>query len=435
MSALVLSLMIAAAPPTGPGPAPPAPLDLRALWSLAQESNPLLQEAAARVAAARGRQVQAGTYPNPQASYEQEELGTRQAAAGALRVQVTQEIVTGHKRGLDLAVAGRGTEAAVLASRGQQFEVLTRVRRAYAEFLGAHQTAVVYQETLHALEQAREATRKLVEIVKSRPATDLVRLEALVEEARINLLRGRLNRRAAWQQLAAEVGLPDLPPPERIRTFPEPSGRWDAGAVRHRVLSANTALRQAAVEVERARLAVERARAEVVPNVTVGGGYSRNFAENEAGAVISLQTRLPLWDRNQGRIQTAEAEWFQAQAALRTTANRLARDTAEAWARYRGAGEQLRRLSRDVLPRVRRSLQLVQQGYRSGAAQVGFADVLIAQQALNDINLKIAQTRRELWGAVADLEGLMQLDVGEELCSPGTAGASAPGAGEVISGG
>ncbi len=81
------------------------------------------------------------------------------------------------------------------------------------------------------------------------------------------------------------------------------------------------------------------------------------------------------------------------------------------------------RLSREVLPRLRRSLELVQRGYQAGAAQISFADVLLAQQALNETQLKLAQARRDLWRAVADLQGLMQLDLGEELaplCGTGT---------------
>jgi hypothetical protein len=32
--------------------------------------------------------------------------------------------------------------------------------------------------------------------------------------------------------------------------------------------------------------------------------------------------------------------------------------------------------------------------------------------------LTLAEARRELWLAVADLQGLMQVDVGEEFCKP-----------------
>ncbi len=76
-------------------------------------------------------------------------------------------------------------------------------------------------------------------------------------------------------------------------------------------------------------------------------------------------------------------------------------------------------MTTEILPRLRESLNLVQVGFQvgfqKGAAQLTFADVLLAEQSLNDAKLKLADARRELWRAIADLQGLMQLDLGEEL--------------------
>jgi outer membrane protein TolC len=41
--------------------------------------------------------------------------------------------------------------------------------------------------------------------------------------------------------------------------------------------------------------------------------------------------------------------------------------------------------------------------------------VLLAQESLEDARLKLVEARRELWKAIADLQGLMQLDLGEDL--------------------
>src|SRR5262249_43932017 len=162
--------------------------------------------------------------------------------------------------------------------------------------------------------------------------------------ARISLARSRINEQSAWRQLAAELGLPHLPRPDTRPAFFEPAlPAWDADVVQQRVLAANAELRQAAVEATRARPELERARAEARPNVRVGAGYSRNFAEREAGAVVSLETPLPLWDRKQGLIQEARAKAARAEAAEGTVAARLVRETVEAWARYQGARQQAER--------------------------------------------------------------------------------------------
>jgi cobalt-zinc-cadmium efflux system outer membrane protein len=410
-----------------PCPAPILPLgepvDLVALWNLALASNPTLREAEASLEAARGRQVQAGKYPNPQVAYEEEALGTSKGPPGSIRISLSQEIITGKKRKLDVAIATRGVDAAGVALAGQRFTALTALRRAYVEFVGWHDTVVVNDEIVRSLEEAREVIRQQVETARLRPASDLLRIEALLEDAQVSQQRSRVNRAAAWRQLAAEVGVPDLPLPSRLRDLPASPPAWEGEAVVRRVLLRNTDIGQAAVGVERARLEVERARAEVIPNVTVAGGYNRNFAEQEAGALLSLQTRVPIWDRRQGQIREAQARWAQAQATLRAAVMRLSRDTAEAFARYAGSRRQLEALTGQVLPRLRAALKQIQEGYAKGAAQFTFADVLSARQALTDAALRAAQTRRDLWRAVADLQGLMQLDLGEELPAgegPGT---------------
>jgi cobalt-zinc-cadmium efflux system outer membrane protein len=394
-------------------PAPAGPLDLAALWALALANNPSLREAAAAAEAARGKLVQSAKYPNPRVTYHDEEIGSFEGPPGNLTVEVSQEIVTAGKRRLDVAANQRNLDATMVALLGRKFEVLTRVRRAYYEYLGLAFTLQVNREVVRSLEEGVEVTRKLVEDAKTRPRTDLLRLQALLDQAKINLVRTQTNLDAAWKQLAAEVGVGSLPAPAGGDDLPGAAPAWRAEAVTERVLAANSELRQASLEAERARLEYERARAEAVPNVTVGGGYIRGFVEHTAGGVINVETAIPVWDRKQGLIHEARARWAQAQAAERAAENRLRRDAAEAFAREQGGREQVERLTRVVLPRLEESLDLVRKGYQAGAKDLTFADVQLAVEALNDARLKLADARRELWRAVADLQGLMQLDLCE----------------------
>jgi cobalt-zinc-cadmium efflux system outer membrane protein len=399
-------------------PAPAGPLDLPALWGLALAHNPALREAAADVEAARGRLTQAGLYPNPRLLYDQDTMGARIAPQGNLVVQLNQEVVTAGKRRLDRAVAARDTDAAYLTLLGRKFEVLTRVRRAYYDYVGWAYAVRANEEVVAVLEKGLRTTRQLVEEVKTRPRTDVLRIEALLEEARISLFRSETNRAAAYEQLAAEVGVRELPPLGAVRDPFDPVPQWDACDVTRRVLAANTALKEAAVQAERARLALERAKAQAVPNVTVGGGYTLENVDQTAGATVTVETPVPLWDRNQGNIHAARANWARAQAAVRTAQTRLSRETAAAFAAYRAARQQAERLATRVLPRLQESVELLRQGYQVGAGQVTFTDVLTAEQSLFTARVALAEARRTLWLAVADLQGLMQLDLGEDLCAP-----------------
>jgi cobalt-zinc-cadmium efflux system outer membrane protein len=405
-------------PDVAPCPAPvlaEGPLDLAALWELALGNNPALRESGADVEAARGRLIQAGKYPNPHVTASTDEAFSSISTYGNPQVNITQVLLTAGKFRLDQAVARRNLDAAGVALLGRKFEVLTRLRRAYYDYLALANTLQVQDEVVASLERSIELTRQLVEKARTRPRTDLLRLQALLAEAQISRARARINLAAAWRQVAAEVGLPDLHPPAAPAALPAAVPDWPAQGVDARVQSAHSDLKQAALEAEAARLAFERARAEAVPNVTVGAGYIRAFIDETAGAVFSVEAPLPLWDRKQGRIHEARANWARAEAARHSAATRLSRETAAAFARYQGARRQAERYTATVLPQLVEALQLVREGYRAGAAGVSFADVQLAQEALNDARLRLAGARRELWQAVADLQGLMQLDLGEDL--------------------
>jgi cobalt-zinc-cadmium efflux system outer membrane protein len=391
--------------------------DLPALWALALANNPELREAAAEVEEARGHRIQAGKYPNPTLTYAEYALGSSVAGPGSIYVEVSQPIVTAGKRRLDMAVAAQGTRIASVALVGRKFEVLTALRRAYYGYLAADESVRILGENVADLEDAVRLTRRLVEGPRTLPKADLLRGQAVLAQARIAQARDEVSRTAAWRQLAAEVGVPNLPPPPAVPDLPEDVPEWDEGAVLRRVLAVNADLHEAGLEVERARLEHERAKAEAVPNVHVGGGYVRDFVlQGGSGAIVTAETSLPLWDRQQGEIHAAEARWARAQAAQQTTANRLRRETAEAFGRYVGARQQVRRLADEVLPGLRESLRQVRPVYEAGKNPEGFVDVQTAVETLNEARVTLAEARRSLWEAVADLQGLMEIDVGEERC-------------------
>jgi cobalt-zinc-cadmium efflux system outer membrane protein len=427
VSALELSGAIATENTCPSGASAPVNLeraDLPNLWGLALAHNPALREAAADLEAARGRQVQAGLYPNPRAVYNQDTFGARVSPQGNITVVVNQEIVTAGKRRLDMAVAAREADSAGVGLVGRKFEILTRIRRAWYDYLALRYMFQVNGETVSTLERGIGVTRQQVEKARTRPQTDLLRLEALLAEARINQTRVQIALEGAWRQLAAEVGVPQLTMPVREEPSSEALPHWDDNSVLDRVLATNTGLRQAAVEVERAGLAVRRARAGAIPNVIVGGGYTADNVDETAGGVINVEVALPVWNRQQGAIHEAQARLAFAQAAVRTTENRLTRETADAIARYKAARRQVEQTGGEVLPRLQSSLTLLLKAYQAGSAQVTFSDILVTEQSLNTTRLTLAEARRSLWQAIADLEGLMQLDVGEKFgCgAPGTSG-------------
>lgn len=390
-------------------------LDLAQLWTLALEHNPQLREAQAEVEAARGQLVQSGKYPNPRLNYTEDVLGSSFSRQGVITVSMHQEVVTAGKRQLDQAIASRGVDAASLALARQRFELLTRVRKGYYDYQNLLAARLVYDQTVIALEEGLRLTKQLVEIAKTRPQTDLIALQTLLEEAKINQVKTQAAIEAGWRQLAADIAVPDLPRPAKLTDGIGAIPAWKEAEIVTRAQTRNTAVQQARVEADSARLSLERARAEAIPNISIGGGYTLDKIQPTAGGMIAIESALPLWDRKQGRIQEAQARLAKAQAATRSAETRLQGLVAEAFGRYSAARQQSERINAEVLPRLQKRLELLRQAYKAGPAQVSFSDVLLTEQALLATRATLAEARRSLWQAIADLEGLMQLDLAEPL--------------------
>ena len=116
-----------------------------------------------------------------------------------------------------------------------------------------------------------------------------------------------------------------------------------------------------------------------------------------------------MWDRKQGHIRDAQARWVKAQAAVHPGNDVV---------RHHGGGVrslsgrfQVEKLAREVLPRLQESLDLLLKGYELGGGGVTFNDVLLTEQSLIAARLTLTEARQTLWQAIADLQGLMQLDI------------------------
>ena len=156
-----------------------------------------------------------------------------------LTLQLTQEIVTGGKRQLDMTIAGRETDAVFLGLLSRKYEVMTRIRRAYYAYLAALSAARLNDAAVESLEKGVAVTRKLVEKVQNRPRTDLIRLDALLEETKINQARSRFQVQAAWKRVAAEVGVLDLAMPATTADFDALGPAWSDEQIWQRIQSAN----------------------------------------------------------------------------------------------------------------------------------------------------------------------------------------------------
>jgi cobalt-zinc-cadmium efflux system outer membrane protein len=121
-------------------------------------------------------------------------------------------------------------------------------------------------------------------------------------------------------------------------------------------------------------------RAVRSPNVTVGGGYRRDFGSD--AVVVGVTVPLQIFNRNQGGVQRAEAERQRASHLVDAAATQVRLDVQQAVNAVDVSAERVRYIEREHLLDAEQTREAVLASYRLGAADL--IDLLDAQRAFRD---------------------------------------------------
>jgi cobalt-zinc-cadmium efflux system outer membrane protein len=382
------------------------PVSLDELEQLALANNPTLVVASANVRAARGRQIQGGLRPNPTIGYMAQDIG-EEDTAGQHGGFVSQEFVTGGKLRLNRAIGSREVQERQLLFDAQQLRVLSDVRLRFYDALAAQRRAGLSDEIAELSRQAAGESRKQFDVGQI-SENDLLQSEIEAQESQILAANARNQEAESKRRLAAVVGVPELDLSSLSGNLEDGTTAlsWEESVAR--VMSQNPRLAAAQMRVARARVALERARRENVPNVEVMASVSHMDQTGDDVAGVQVGIPLPICNRNQGNILTAEAELIAAENDSRRIELALQDQLAIAYRRYVDAQQQVTRYRDEIRPRAQKSWDFVEQGFR--AQQVGPLALLTSQRTYTRVNLMYVEALAELRRAVTLIEGMLLSD-------------------------
>jgi cobalt-zinc-cadmium efflux system outer membrane protein len=409
LSALVALCLARPVARADPPPARPAGamLTLARLLDLAAASHPDLGIARARVEAARGRMVQAGLRLNPIVSIGDEEINNPAGRAGRPYINISQEIITAHKRELARAAAEQGVVAADWQALTRWYDVALRVRSAYYEALTAWREVQTNEAAVRFAVQGLEAAEKLEKAgAGTRP--DVLRAEVQRDQARARLDVSRRRFDAAGRLLTAAVGVPQLPSDPLEGTLQAAVPNYDWPAVLATVLSRSSEVQEAQALVGEAERNLSLAIAGRVPNVTLQVRPQYAYPDKSFEPLVQVGAPIPIFNRNQGNILTARADVARTQDQVRQVELRLTERLAAAYQRYQAAREQRELYEKRILPRARESLRLITIGYERGDPKYDFTALLQAQTTLVQSQLAYVQVLGDVWRGVAEIKSLIQ---------------------------
>lgn len=391
---------------TGPmTPAAGGPVTVDDLVRVAIERHPRLARATFAIDAAEGRRIQAGLYPNPVLAVSGEELGDRQGPSGIWTLpQVNQEIVTGRKLSLSQAVAAREVDQATLTLLSERYEVIGTVRAAFYEVYALELRCQILLELVEISEQAVVQGKNWVEN-KQMARIDLIPLEVELERYRAESESVERELPAAYQRLSTVTGNPRMAFGRLTGSFEELPPEYDLVKARELILKTHPDVRGARVGVERAQAAIERAEAEPIPNLTLSTGYMRQGQNKSNDWLLGVSAPVPLWNRNQGNIREARANFGIAIQDVARAENEVTERLAVAFRTYAAARRRAGRYRTELLPRAQESFDLAMKAFKGG--QFEYLRVIQAQRAAAEARLELNRALGEAWRAAGEISGLL----------------------------
>jgi cobalt-zinc-cadmium efflux system outer membrane protein len=390
-----------------PEPVRPLPADganLEEIVQLALANSPNLREAARQVAAAEGQAIQAGLYPNPTINaMSPQNAGSQSQYAGYL----TQEFVTAGKLRLSRAAARRAVQQAELRLQRTRYDLLTNVRSGFYRVLVGQQRVEVLRNLVSVITKSRESAEKLFRGGLG-TRTDALLLQIEQDRATLALENAEVAVAALRRDLAAIIGLPQTTILRVKGDLVAPLPNFEYEALRRGVVTRNALAEIARVEIARNRILLDRAIVEPIPNVVALGGFQYQLERIHDQGIWTVTMNVPIFNRNQGNIRTAQANIAVASQQYRRVQNELSSQVAVALGNFRQAQQRVEYYERQILPRARDIQNIAAQAYAQG--EFDFLRLLATQRTLLETNLAYVNAQEERWTAAAQIAGLLQLD-------------------------
>jgi cobalt-zinc-cadmium efflux system outer membrane protein len=374
----------------------PSQLTLADAVRIATERNPGLATARNAVEIAEANRLDMSRRPNPALSFESEGYPLLESSRPAffntqeLTVRFDQEIELTGRRRLRTEAGELSVEVARARFDNDRRLLTLHVQRAYFQAVLAKADRDAANVSLGEIDRALTLNR--VRFEKGEASGGEVR-RLQVERLRFvdDVFAAELSLRNARSALLTLLSVADLG-----RTFDVVEPLDITNPATPALTPVNIALDGspliaqaitlrpdvAATQRELARTDTETRlqRALRTPNVTVGGGYRRDFGTN--AVVFGATVPLPLFNRNQGGVARAEAERRQAANHALVIEAGVRLEVQQALNAVAINRERVEYIQREHLTNARESRDIVEASYRLGAADL--IDFLDAQRAFRD---------------------------------------------------
>lgn len=367
--------------------------------------------------------IKAGLFPNPVLEMD----GTTGELTGSrfentVSVGISQELLTAGKRGKRLKVAEKEIESFDSQVDNSGRILREEVKTTFYDLLLAEKKVELAKRSITLNNQLFDVTKQRFEV------GDIPELE--VNLARVEVSRSQGRKVEAERELSptkarllALLGLSSNDSATFSGTLEMATFTIKLEDLKVLALKKRPDLKAFEAEKAKGEAEVTLARAERIPNVTLGLGYQReNSAIDVSGEEIKSRDNLlglkisipiPLFERNQSGIMEAKARRASAENRALYARNVVERDVESAYAKLTAADKSLAIYEKDIIPQLEENLKLVQEAYRLG--EVGILTVIEEQKKFFEVNDGYLTALYNRQAALVKLESVVGGDLTREI--------------------
>lgn len=377
-------------------------LTLESLEQIALQNNPAIAQASASAHKASGFRQQVGKYPNPRVGYSGQQLddkGTDQHLA-----YVEQEFVTAKKLKLNEKVLDQEVQSQLWEVEAQRYRVLTDVRTRFYRSLAAQQRYDLAKD-FHAVASEGVRLAELRRQALEGSVPEVLQAEIQLNEVDLIQQRAEITSVTTWKELASVAGVSGMQQQRLTGPLRVDSSRYDWDATYAQMTQLNPALIAARSRVSRSIANMSRQEVQAIPNLitSLGAGYDNGTGSQMINVDVGIP--LPLFNRNQGNISAAQAEYCRACQEVRRIELSIQSDLAAAARQYDSASVTVERMEKTILPKAKQTLELSEKAYSAG--EFGFLEVLIARRTFFDSNLQYNDALLALAESKSLIDGML----------------------------
>ena len=317
--------------------------------SLAALHNLQLKTLQLEVDAAEGQLAQARKYENPEVQLMhniQNPLNRRWFDVGydgQTDVQISQPIAIGGQYKNKVKQARASLNATRAGYQAEKMNVRREARTAFIDLYNAQQKLKVYDKEIASVEkihkafdeQAAKGNVSKMETFRIAAMLNQLRgekMELMMQENNIQKdLRLLLNlkdetgmeagmeagMKAEMDENAAICGVAELLAKMQAKKFPAQSSELSS------LLQNHPEIIQAKYQEESAQHAIRVEKSEALPRISLNGEWDKNGSIGHNFFAVGATVSLPLWNRNQGNIRSAKAQYAQAAIERQQRENEL----------------------------------------------------------------------------------------------------------------